>query len=570
MLNNKFVLYSFNLFFRYHPIKLIILFIVTILQSLSQGVSIVLLIPLLALLDPKMNGGLDNKWANFLGQLTEACGLSITLSTVLFFFLGLLLWVVVLNYWQSVLQSSYQQGFSYEIRQRLFSKIINSEWRFFNKRSKHSHIQILTTEVPKMATYYSFYLGLTTKTLFILSHLVIACFLSIWFTLFVLALSVVILFVLRSYLKKSGRLGRANIVVFKDVLKRIDDFWATIKVAKVHHSEEYYLKKFNESNLKMIGFQNKLVYNRAISTLWFMFLGILSLIGMIYVAYTYFHLSFSLLLILILLFSRIFPQFVSLNNDLNLLCANAASVELIFDLDRDLDSMQSIKDMEWEADEVNLKKEIVVSHLNFGYDHPLFVDFNMVIPANRITGILGNSGSGKTTLIDILAGLQPPESGMITVDDYLLTDKKWAAWRKKMGYLPQDSFFIDGSIRENILWDTVYPFADREIEEVLRSVNAYDLVMRQKDGLDTVISNYQFHFSGGERQRLALARVLLRKPQLLLLDEATSSLDAENERIIVDCLTHLKEEVTIVFVTHHRYLQSFFDAVIDLDEYKRS
>ena len=103
-------------------------------------------------------------------------------------------------------------------------------------------------------------------------------------------------------------------------------------------------------------------------------------------------------------------------------------------------------------------------------------------------------------------------------------------WRTGIGYLPQDSFFIDGSLRENLVWDCRRDISDNEIKDVLKQVNALQLVNRHKNGLDEEIVNYPFHFSGGERQRLALARVLLRQPQILLLDEATSSLDIENEK----------------------------------------
>ena len=114
------------------------------------------------------------------------------------------------------------------------------------------------------------------------------------------------------------------------------------------------------------------------------------------------------------------------------------------------------------------------------------------------------------------------------------------------------------------MWDSGGEISDDEILEVLGQVNATHLVKRFRKGLDAYIVNYSFAFSGGECQRLALARVLLRKPALLLLDEATSSLDAENEAIIMEVLADLKERVTIVFVTHRESVARWFDAIIKL------
>lgn len=137
-------------------------------------------------------------------------------------------------------------------------------------------------------------------------------------------------------------------------------------------------------------------------------------------------------------------------------------------------------------------------------------------------------------------------------------------WKSSLGYLPQDPFFIDGTLRENLLWDSSTDISDNEILTVLESVNGGHLINRFDTGLDTYIVNYATCFSGGECQRLALARVLLRKPGLLLLDEATSSLDAENESIIMDVITKLSERITVVFVTHRLNLLPYFHKVIKL------
>lgn len=566
MLNERFILRSFVLFFNHQPLKLIVLFMITVFQALCQGVSLVMLIPLLTLLDSSIIKGPDNQWTAFFNGIADSLGLTINITTILIFFLSILFFTAILTYYQTILQSTYQQHFSHEIRQSLYRKIIYSDWRFLNGKSKHNHIQILTSEIPKMTNYYYFYLSLATKVLFILAHIIIAMFISFYFTAFVVIIGALIALFLRKYFRKAEMIGGSNIAIFRTMLKRIDDFWATVKMAKVHHSERFYMDKFDESSQQMLEYQNKQVCNKAASTLWYMLLGITSLVGMVYVAYGYLHLPFALLFLLILLFSRIFSQFVSINNDLNMLYSNVSSVRLVLDLNRQLEEVKPDSGGADLSQTIDLESEIKISNLSFGYIKPLFEDLNACIPAHCLTGILGASGTGKTTLIDLLAGLQKPLSGVIYIDGKTLTENQWSEWRKCIGYLPQDSFFVDGTIRENLLWDSMFHFSDREIEEVLKRVNIYDLIIKQRDGLDTFIANYQFYFSGGERQRLALARALLRKPQLLLLDEATSSLDAENEKIIIDCLLQLRKQITIVFVTHHRYLIDYFDYTISFNE----
>jgi ATP-binding cassette subfamily C protein len=240
---------------------------------------------------------------------------------------------------------------------------------------------------------------------------------------------------------------------------------------------------------------------------------------------------------------------------------------------------------------VALKKEIRLEDITFAYPdgEKLFDGFGAVIRANAITGIVGQSGRGKTTLIDLIAGLQRPGAGKIFIDGVPLDEDLLPAWRAGLGYLPQDPFFIDGTLRENLVWDSggrpadenragasggrsgdndhrgsISGVSDEEIMAVLEQVNAVHLVTRFRKGLDAFIVNYPFAFSGGECQRLALARVLLRRPSVLLLDEATSSLDAENEAIIMEVLARLKERITIVFVTHRESVTRWFDEVISI------
>ncbi len=167
----------------------------------------------------------------------------------------------------------------------------------------------------------------------------------------------------------------------------------------------------------------------------------------------------------------------------------------------------------------------------------------------------------------------------------------YRGWKAGLGYLPQDPFFIDGTLRENLVWDSGgrgdqdrsngdavtqdsggggdqvrdgSGISDEEIMTVLEQVNAVHLVKRFRKGLDACIVNYHTAFSGGECQRMALARVLLRRPSVLLLDEATSSLDAENEATVMEVLARLKERITIVFVTHRESVVRWFDEVIKI------
>lgn len=559
-----FILKTFNIFREHKPGRLVLIFLLTLFQGVSSGFSIVLLIPLLQLLDIGNTGKTTEGPALFFQNLAERTGIEITLGSVLIIYVVILSVNAFIQYWKSILDARYQQSLIYTIRRRLFRKIIMADWQTLNTRSKTNHLQVLTKEVPNLANYIYFYLRLITTLIITASYIAYALAVSPAFTLLIIVIGGILFFILRKYLSRSFQLGEGFVTSYNRLLKYIDDFWQTVKIAKVHSSEDFYYDKFDEASASLLDLEFRMQKNYSLPQLIYRIAGIIVLVIIVYLGYNTGNIPLASFFILILLFSRIFPQFVAMNTDVNMILANIASVKLVLQLDEDFPEQVFVKAGEFNS--VELKKEIRLDNLGFSYPGggPLFTGLSEIIPANRITAILGESGIGKTTLIDILAGLQKPSTGNIKIDGCLLDETLSPLWKKSIGYLPQDTFFIDGTLRENIVWDSQGNPSDDEIKAVLEQVNAAYLMERFTNGLDQFIVNYQYTFSGGECQRLALARVLLRKPGLLLLDEATASLDAENEAMIMEVLTRLKEKVTIVFVTHKHELAEYFDEVIRL------
>jgi ABC-type multidrug transport system fused ATPase/permease subunit len=343
MRKNLFIVKSFTLFFRHSPTKLISLFLITLFLGFNNGITIVLLIPMLSLLSPSTSSQLSGsagKLTDYINTFLQQIGFEISLELILVVFAFSLLSIAILEYYKSTLQSSYTQEFSYETRKRLYKKIITSDWTFLNGKSKHNHIQILTTEIPKMTMYYGFYMGLATKCIFIITYVVLALLISIKFTLFVICIGLILFITLRKYLKNAKNLGNDNIESFRKMLKYIDDFWLTVKMAKVHNSEEFYFDKFSESNDQMLHFQYKQIKNMALPQLLFSIGGIIALVFVVYTAHSIAHLPLTSLFVLILLFGKIFPQFKGINTDLNILLTNVSSVKLVLELDKEIEQRE--------------------------------------------------------------------------------------------------------------------------------------------------------------------------------------------------------------------------------------
>lgn len=559
----RFIIKSFSLLKEHQPWKLLVIFFLTMLQGITSGFSIVLLIPLLQLLSIGSGAEADGV-ARTIRTIADKAGIELTLSSILVTYIVLLTLGALIQYRKALLDARYQQTFIYALRRRLFRRIIMADWQLLNSRSKTNHLQVLTREVPNLANYYYYYLRLLTTVLMAGAYVVYAMLISPWFTLVITGVGLILFLLLRRFLLRSFRLGKGYVDSYYRLLKYIDDFWQTVKIAKVHSSEEYYSGRFDEANVSLLNMEYMMQRNWSLPQLIQRITGLLILAGVVWFGYTWGSVPLASFVILILLFSRIFPQMTAINTDLNMIATNIPSVRLVMQLDEDLPE-PAVKGGQ-DAAAIKLREKIIMEGISFAYPdgEKLFDGFRAHVRARAITGIVGQSGRGKTTLIDLIAGLQKPSSGRILIDGVMLDNDLLPRWKAGLGYLPQDPFFIDGTLRENLVWDSGGGITDEQVLEVLEQVNAAHLVRRFRKGLDAFVVNWHTSFSGGECQRLALARVLLRKPSVLLLDEATSSLDAENEATVMEVLARLKEKVTIVFVTHRESVTRWFDEVIKI------
>lgn len=186
---------------------------------------------------------------------------------------------------------------------------------------------------------------------------------------------------------------------------------------------------------------------------------------------------------------------------------------------------------------------------------------NVAIAPGEFIGIAGPSGAGKTTFADLLVGLSAPQRGRITVADTPLQGAALKAWRNRVSYVAQDPFLFHDTVRRNLAWANPQA-SEAAMWDALKLADADALVRAMADGLDTVVGERGTLVSGGERQRLALARAMLRKPRLLILDEATSAIDIDGERAILRRLNALTPRLTIVLIAHRGESLAFCSRVL--------
>jgi len=191
-------------------------------------------------------------------------------------------------------------------------------------------------------------------------------------------------------------------------------------------------------------------------------------------------------------------------------------------------------------------------------------DVNLVVPAGTRTAVVGETGAGKTTLGYLVARLYEPQQGRITIDGVDIRDVSLASLAATVGVVSQETYLFHASVRENLRF--ACPEAtDEEVEDAARTAQIHDLIASLPQGYDTVVGERGYRFSGGEKQRMAIARTVLRNPPVLVFDEATSSLDTQTEAAVQAELERLSEGRTTITIAHRLSTVRDADQIIVID-----
>ena len=534
---------------------------IAVFSGLTQSGSFVLLLPLLntAGSPEDISGG--SRAFSIANSIWNAVGIRPTLYSCLVSYVLLISTYAALGYIKRLLDTNLVQAFKQNLRNDLFSAVIDAEWGYI-KNQKSPHIfNNLITETDNIGYATAYLLTSLSTAVILLVYTAISLYISFSMTLVAVASFLPLIIVQRHLNTKAYANGKANYAQHKELFKAVLELINSIKLAKSHNVHDRYKAEF-EGITRQTSVDAHAFAKLTARTSILYEVGSAIIISLILVlAITVVQIPVVDLLLMVYIASKLLPSFSSLISNVQYLLNTLPSYEGVTTM-----LSQAQQQKEQPTNRLPLlnfpKQAITFSEVDFSYEpgQPILSRFTGEIKVGKTTSIVGASGRGKTTLIDLLLGLLKPQQGTIRLDGVDLNTLNLAEWRGAVAYIPQECFLFHTTIRKNLLWSK--PEAtDDDLHEVL-TLAAGNFVFALPNGLDTVVGDQGMRLSGGERQRIALARALLRQPQLLILDEATNALDNANESIIKKAIDKLKDKITILLISHSSSFREGADHVL--------
>lgn len=564
---------------REHRLAMLVVAVTSVALMLTEGVGLLMLVPMLRLVGVSLGDGASDRIAQGMESLLRALGVVPDLVGVLAAVVVLvtaragLQWL--LAYWDARLEVAVIG----RLRQRLFAAIVQMPWARFTGERPAALMHAIGPQVDDVHTALLMLMQLASLGGAVTAASVVAVVVSPSLTA-VVAVTGVVLYLATRALRAPGRAeGERLLAASSGLFARMSELLGGLKMVHAHGAESRAVAAMIAGTSEWATLTRRYAGLRARVSFALAALGVLLLAVLVWFGVTVAQVAPATLLLLTLLYSRLVPRLSELQGISSSFLQALASFDSVTALLARCEAARA------EADRLQrycrlpdvagappdaldsgrhaLAVEVQDVTVRYpGSEVPALSHLSARMSAGSLTVIVGPSGAGKTTLGDLLLGLLEPESGIVLVDGRPLAGLVRAQWRARVGYLAQEPMLLHGTIRDNLLF--AHPGASEdELREALRGA-ACDFVERLPQGLDSAIGERGVLMSGGERQRLALARALLRRPGLLVLDEATSALDADTEQRILQTVRALAGRCTVVFCTHRVSVREIADEVIEL------
>ncbi|PJI41903.1 MAG: ABC transporter ATP-binding protein [Ferrovibrio sp.] len=544
----------------HYPVAMVTSLVLLFAAAMAESIGVFTLLPVLQVVSGATAG---EGAANMLLEPIRALGLEPTLPLLLVVMVAGILLKAVLTLSAAVASGFAAAQIATDLRIALMRTLMKAQWSYFIRQPVGILANAVSGEAMRASGIFVAACRLISELVRTAVYVVLALFVSWPVTIAAVAAGLVMLIIMRGPIRVARDASVRQNQALRSLTQRLADGLMSFKAIKAMGREDRLAPLLEADTQEVNRSQRKeMVAIALMANANEPLIAVILAFG-VYGAVNHADTPFSQLLFMAVVLQRILAAIGATQNSYQ---------GLVRMLPAWLAQQQSITAAS-RAPEINtgrkspdFRRQIVLDHVTFAYGEAAVLhDLSLSVPAGQLTTIVGPSGSGKTTIIDLILGLQVPQSGTVRLDGVDLTDIDLQAWRRSIGYVPQEVYLFNDSIYANVSLDD--PMITPEAaENALRAADAWAFVEKLSHGMETPIGERGGWLSGGQRQRIAIARALARRPALLILDEATSALDSRTEAEICATLAALKGKVTILAISHQPALAALADTVYHLKD----
>lgn len=541
----------FKLFEKKDKKKVLFLFILMGFASILELLSLGMILPISTLfISPGVE---NNQFINFVLKNFSLSRESL-IYFLIFIFSFIYLFKIIFLVFISWYEQKFLNNFKFNLSNKFFKNYINKDYSFFIGKNTSEFLRNIMSEIDHLIRFYMSTLLVSLETIILTAIFIFLLFINPYVTVITFLIFLVVGTIYISFFKNNIKdWGYTRQSLEKKRIQFLQEGFGAVKEIKMMEREIFFYSKFFEQNLQLANISLKINFLNQLPRHILEFFAILTIVIIfIFLSKTTIQFSdtFSILALYLAAAFRIMPSSNRIMNNLQMIKFCYPAVEVLtkeaetFEID--LDKGKKKKEI------ISFNSEISVDIKKFSYPNNKKFEVKNIflkIPINKKIGIIGTSGSGKSTIVEIITGILKPNIGDLKVDGKSIHEEE-NNWKNKVAYIPQKIFILDDTLKNNILFGAQNKdYDDKYIIELLKKTNLYDLFKRLPSGLKHNLGEKGLNLSGGEIQRVGIARALVGDPQIIILDEATSSLDTFTENNILEEIYKLKNK-TIISVAH--------------------
>lgn len=529
--------------------------ILSFFSSFSEVIGVLTIVPIFLIISGESIP--EEGFASEIYYYFNKFGITDSLSTVLIFFVLALIAKALINLSNSLVIGNTFALICKNFRLKLMNSVFSAEWNYFLSQRAGTLATAIADEPEKSARCFQHFIRFSSATISCLIYfsvsLLISSFVTVSTFIYGLILFLIIIFFHRFY-----TLATQNLIDgIRDTTSKLTEYLLLFKPIKAMHSG-IFLKRAIDKNADKINVSaRKQIFIEAFVNCLHEPLVAIFICVFIFVSLNFLFFEITEIVLLTFVFYRLMSHLSNVQGGyLNIIRLDKTMMNLISLIDQ----AKKYKE-EWSGNlNTILKNDIKFNDVTFGYSKRKFLrNLSLTFKNKKMNVLIGASGVGKTTIVDLLIGLYKPNKGNILIGKIPLNKININNWRKQIGYVPQETILLNDSIKNNITLGSKHN--KKDFDTAVKASGIGEFIDELPKKLNSIIGERGLMLSAGQRQRISIARALIRKPILIILDEATANLDTKNEEKILNILKKISKNIMIISITHNKKFEQIADHV---------